>query len=506
MKNSLRFLSKAFLALVVLYVSASALGIHYVGAIENNLSSPTSLTVGNDRLAVLEPFAKQLKIFTADGVIQQHVDIAGKAGGLQALNQTIFLYCDQAEQTVKAVDIQSGLQYNFFGDNVRFGEPIDIIVNNENIYILDAGRNEIAVGLGTGQIEKVIPFGRSDGFLIGYASTFAYDQSNNLFFIFDQLSSEVLVFDQNGNFLRSFGSFGDGAGQITRGGDILFDQRGYIYVVDRFQNRVVVFQTPGDFVTNIDFSEIDRPGLANPTGLALDANGVLYIASTERPGIEMFLLDGNGSPTELISVEPIYPAIDDTVSSTALKLVAKVRPGNYTGTIAGVDFELYASDDISLPIAKAMTVETGHENNAPDESRDLIALWYPDEILEMNSTFLWRVRVTGEDFVGEWTSYRQFSTSLIPARFELEQNYPNPFNPATQIAFSIPAQLNVRLTVYNMLGQQVKQLVDGSLPAGSHEVTWDGQNDNGTLASSGVYFYRLTAGKSNLTRKMVMLK
>ncbi|NLP10691.1 T9SS type A sorting domain-containing protein [bacterium] len=80
-----------------------------------------------------------------------------------------------------------------------------------------------------------------------------------------------------------------------------------------------------------------------------------------------------------------------------------------------------------------------------------------------------------------------------PERFALEQNHPNPFNPSTQIPFTLAQPGMVVLTVYDMLGREVKQLVNGSLAAGKHSVQWDGSNERGEKAASGVYFYRLQA-------------
>jgi hypothetical protein len=94
----------------------------------------------------------------------------------------------------------------------------------------------------------------------------------------------------------------------------------------------------------------------------------------------------------------------------------------------------------------------------------------------------------------------------LPTTYSLEQNYPNPFNPETQIEFSLPQAATVELTVYNVLGQQVRQLAAGELPAGRHTLTWDGTDDGRQTVASGVYLYRLAAGNHVFTRKMMLLK
>lgn len=101
--------------------------------------------------------------------------------------------------------------------------------------------------------------------------------------------------------------------------------------------------------------------------------------------------------------------------------------------------------------------------------------------------------------------------SNIPEQFALYQNYPNPFNPSTTIKFSLPVSSNVKLQVYNLLGEVVKEIVNSNLPAGLHSFTWNADNSKNIKVTSGIYFYRLTAdgtdgSKYSEVRKMILLK
>ncbi|MBM2841007.1 MAG: FlgD ig protein, partial [Bacteroidetes bacterium] len=98
------------------------------------------------------------------------------------------------------------------------------------------------------------------------------------------------------------------------------------------------------------------------------------------------------------------------------------------------------------------------------------------------------------------------SNDKIPTTFVLYQNYPNPFNPTTQIQYGLPKQSNVKLTIHNLLGQEVARLVEGEQEAGFHEVQWSGRNANGTAVASGVYLYRIHARDFVKTSKMLFLK
>ncbi|MGB6032521.1 MAG: T9SS type A sorting domain-containing protein, partial [Bacteroidota bacterium] len=89
----------------------------------------------------------------------------------------------------------------------------------------------------------------------------------------------------------------------------------------------------------------------------------------------------------------------------------------------------------------------------------------------------------------------------LPASYSLSQNYPNPFNPSTMIEFALPHAATVMLKVYNLLGAEVATLASGDHPAGTFKILW-GASD----IPSGVYFYRLSAGKFVQTRKMILMK
>ena len=91
--------------------------------------------------------------------------------------------------------------------------------------------------------------------------------------------------------------------------------------------------------------------------------------------------------------------------------------------------------------------------------------------------------------------------SGIPRTFELKQNYPNPFNPSTVIRYAVPEASNVRIDVFNVLGQRVSTLVNREHQAGTFDVTFDAAN-----LSSGMYFYRLESANAVLTQKMMLIK
>ena len=98
------------------------------------------------------------------------------------------------------------------------------------------------------------------------------------------------------------------------------------------------------------------------------------------------------------------------------------------------------------------------------------------------------------------------SPSQLPEKFSVSQNYPNPFNPSTTIEYALPEKARVTIDVYNILGQRVRRLVNEEMPAGVHMTVWNGTNENGRAVSTGLYFYRVTAGDNIDQKKMLLIK
>ena len=94
-----------------------------------------------------------------------------------------------------------------------------------------------------------------------------------------------------------------------------------------------------------------------------------------------------------------------------------------------------------------------------------------------------------------------------PYEYALHDNFPNPFNPETHIRFSLGGQENVKLVIYNIMGRQVRTLVNGdSFNSGFHVVNWDGTDNAGQKVASGMYIYRIKAGDFIADKKMLLVK
>ncbi len=105
-------------------------------------------------------------------------------------------------------------------------------------------------------------------------------------------------------------------------------------------------------------------------------------------------------------------------------------------------------------------------------------------------------------------SYAQveLETIMLPTSYALEQNYPNPFNPETTIKYQLPRPGKVTLIIYNLLGQEIKRLVDDYQLAGYHTALWDGTDSQGRSLTSGIYVCRIQTEEFFDSKKLIMLK
>jgi len=234
---------------------------------------------------------------------------------------------------------------------------------------------------------------------------------------------------------------------------------------------------------------LDGPGNVYVTGYSVgsgtgnDYCTIKYNSSGVQQWIARYNGPGNGS---------------DIASSIALDVSGNVYVTGYsTGNGTNADF-------CTIKYNSAGDTVWVRRYNGPGNGND-----YANSIAVDGSG---NVYVTGGSY-GSGTDYdfctikysqgvgiKKISTE-IPSLFSLSQNYPNPFNPNTKIRFDLPKNVNVKLTIYDMLGREVETIVNEHLNAGSYEVNWDGKK-----YTSGVYYYRLNAGEFVETKKMILVK
>lgn len=118
---------------------------------------------------------------------------------------------------------------------------------------------------------------------------------------------------------------------------------------------------------------------------------------------------------------------------------------------------------------------------------------------EGKNTYLTQFNYLATDIAGP-------GEELLPDRFSLEQNYPNPFNSSTTIEFDLPHRGQVQIDIFNLLGFRIRTVLDQTIDAGRHQISWDGRDNDGKIVPSGLYFYRMKSDQYSSVRKMILLK
>ena len=189
--------------------------------------------------------------------------------------------------------------------------------------------------------------------------------------------------------------------------------------------------------------------------------------------------------------EPFSPANADTVSTKSITL----RWGTY-GIFSTFHLQI-ATDSLF--------------NNLTIDTTGFRETLFTDSSFSKGTYYYWRVNNTNSAGTSNWSDTARFyvsstlgidnSKSTLPQMYYLSQNYPNPFNPSTMINYEIPKSSFVTLKVYDILGREIATLINEEKPTGSYKITF-----NASKYSSGVYFYKLSAGNYTQVKKMVLIK
>ncbi len=261
--------------------------------------------------------------------------------------------------------------------------------------------------------------------------------------------------------------------------------------------------------------------LSTPRGLFIDGSGNLFIS--DYTGARIRKVEGVAAPTTLkigiFAPEPPPPVTVTTAKSRAVVVAIVTQNGSpvagtsvaFSRSVSGwvADYRWRGTTNTSglaqveivadSPILSMANASGYYSARATDATGAVVGIWMSIPINGGKETTL-TLPVGGMASI-EGTRLLNTSSTL-----GLYANYPNPFNPTTQIAYELPEAGEMRLVIYNALGQEVRALVQGKQEAGYYRVTWDGKDAVGRQVSSGLYFYRLTSGGFAETRKMMLLK
>ena len=274
-------------------------------------------------------------------------------------------------------------------------------------------------------------------------------------------------------------------------------------------------------IPRLDADLISPKRLSTGTRSSMDTDGwTLQLIATAGPmrdevnyiGVHSRGVDG-WDPQDISEPPPIG---EGAVSLSFLHEDWPLFPGSYAGDIRAKGQEGYTWSFViesDQPVGLPTSVEVaGFERLPSGIHAVLIDTETSVEIdLQHQRTLTFssdkrHVRRTFTLIAGSAPYIKSTRETLIPATISLQQNTPNPFNPSTSIAFELPQSSHVKLVVYNLLGQEVRGLVNEIRAAGRHTIRWNGDNTTGRSVASGIYFYQLQVDAFVQTRKMILLR
>ena len=218
---------------------------------------------------------------------------------------------------------------------------------------------------------------------------------------------------------------------------------------------------------------------------------------------------------------PAYVPVDELVKQTGTNLLFAFTHGRsafITDSPLPVELTTFVSNTVGRNVELNWVTSTEKNSNefvvermsgsdwlpigtvkAADQSNSPKSYSYTDKNLQ-SGKFQYRLKMVDNDGTFKYSSVTE-AVIVVPGEYSLFQNYPNPFNPSTIINYSVPADGNVKLSVYNIKGELIRTVVNGFRKAGYYSAAFDG-----TGLSSGIYFYKIDAGKYSQTRKMILIK
>ena len=267
----------------------------------------------------------------------------------------------------------------------------------------------------------------------------------------------------------------------------------------------------GDNTLNVDMTTVDSLILDNPSlnTLKLKITPKEYSPETSPEEFEF-------TPNPVAGTFIGTATVNGDNAEECDWIAAFDENGNCAGSailvlnddLAWINIPIYGDDSTTPNVDEGMNPGENFVLKLWDASSDLI-LEYPisfDCWSNQNGAPMPNCGGINEVYDFSFGSMNSVILSANPQSFSLHQNYPNPFNPITSLRYDLPEQAQVTLTIYDLMGREVTQLVNTTQEAGYRSVQWNATNMHGKPVSAGVYLYQIQAGEFVQTKKMVLLK
>jgi len=379
--SQIKLLIKVVMTLTIFSSLAFGQNVTYVSSIDSDLYAPTYLELYDGGLAVLETYTSELKEFSPDGVISQKVHFQSKASALVRIADQQYLISVSDQKKIILVDIINGEQSDFLSEDDGLRNPIDLLFENGNIYVLDAGHQSILKFNNNGFSLGNIRLEDESQQPLNSITSFDYNPGLHQFYLLDQVKSIVHIISSDGSYLGLFGSFGVNDGEFTRGGEIKLSPSGHVLVSDRYQGQVTIFDHTGKYVEHITGNEIDARSLSIPTGIDVDENGVVYISSSMRPGIDIYHVNFEALGKKLVVTGQYFPDDLAELKPDEIQLIAYAQGENINNNITGFYFELFDAPGLNTLIENSEVVPPEIINDSFPNNELVTGTWVPKDIL-----------------------------------------------------------------------------------------------------------------------------
>ncbi|MCH7819146.1 MAG: T9SS type A sorting domain-containing protein [Candidatus Marinimicrobia bacterium] len=492
----------------------SILDMEWDGGTVDDLGDDLAVTIANDgagtgKARVVMASNADAALFAAgdriqlSGTLDEEREVFAVAGMNVDLTTNVTTVGNNvAKEFIYAADVTSGDDYSTYVTAIDENDDLENghFARPANIQLTDMD------GDGLKEILAIVPWSGSNPVenLLGL-------------YLFEQNASSVgdnlaltNVWHEASDAIFSRGYIITGGGTLRDEVDIDKDGLGEFltYEQDGGQHIVYLFEAVDE--TSNDYQIVWQYQFGSSTGQ-------LGIAGNER-GIMVTDIDGDGDKEIVVIVDSVHPDSTDGFDA------GHIFEWDGTGTSKADHNGLPSTPTATFDPPRDAVQKVSLENNSvtfdvDNDGRDELILTHRGG----NGIFLSIIELTATEAeltAGNVTMKVEFVDEVVflpvgiddsrlgqtPREFSLGQNYPNPFNPSTNITYDLPASVTVSLNIYDILGRNVITLVNEQQNAGSYIVEWNGKNSSGIQVTSGIYFYRLEAGRNAFTKKMLLLK
>jgi sugar lactone lactonase YvrE len=330
---------------------------------------------------------------------------------------------------------------------------------------------------------------------LAWATALAIKDSTTLW-IADGYAHAIKRFDRQGNLLLRFGSFGSDTGHFKQPCGIALDWKGRLWITDRGNNRIQVYDTTGAYLFGFGGLGSDSGKVNSPTGIAITKDRLVYITDTKNHQLQVFDSLGNWKKT--------------------IKHPDSLGFDTPTGICVDKHGDIFIADTkhnriVELNPYGRRLFTFGEQGDSLWQFRNPVGVTSSPGghylyVADLGNKRVQRFWVIRGDTLGGGGPQSKDAVRLPPKVTYLSQSYPNPTTGKALIEYGLAKESEVRLVIYNVAGQVVREYNQGKQKAWYYSITWDGRSNLGHRVGAGVYFYRLTAGNWAKTRKMVVIR